>query len=52
MENFRYVIGTFETQVAHFENTIASEKRPWNQNSFIKINDLDVILLEKELHTK
>ena len=28
MENFRYVIVTFETEVAKFENDIASEKRP------------------------
>ena len=47
-----YVIVTFETEVANFENDIASEKRPNNQNAFIKINDLGVILLEKELYTQ
>ena len=37
-------IVTFETEVAKIENNIASEKRPWNQNTSIKIND-SVILL-------
>ena len=32
----------FEIEVANFENDIASEKRPYNQNAFIKFNDLGV----------
>ena len=43
---------TFETVVVNFENDIASEKRPWNQNAFIKINDLGVIVLGKEFYTQ
>ena len=34
-----------------FENDIASEKWLWNQNAFIKIINLGVILLEKECST-
>ena len=45
VENIQYVIVTFETEVAYLKNDIASEKWPKNQNSFIKINDLGVILL-------
>ena len=47
MENFGTSIVTFETDVANLENDIASEKRLYNQNAFIKINDLGVILLRK-----
>ena len=49
--NSRTSIVTFETEVANFENEFASEKRPLNQNAFIKINDLGVILLGKEFNT-
>ena len=45
-------IVTFETEVANFENDIASEKQPQNQNAFIKINDRGVILLGKEIYTQ
>ena len=38
MDNFRYVIVTFET-MANVENDIASEKRQQNPSPFIKIND-------------
>ena len=51
MEIFGTPIVTFETEVANFENDIASEKRPYNQHAFIKINDLGVILLGKEFST-
>ena len=44
-------IVTFETEVANFENDIASEKQPKNQNAFIKISVLGVILLGKEFYT-
>ena len=46
-------IVTFEIELrrANFENDIASEKRPQNQNAFIKINDLGV-LLGKEFYTQ
>ena len=37
---------------ANLENYIASEKRPQNQNAFIKINDIGVILLGKEFYTQ
>ena len=37
---------------ANLENDIASEKLPQNQNTFIKINDLGVILLGKEFYTQ
>ena len=47
MENCRTSIVTFETEVANFADAIASEKRSWNQNAFIEINDLGVILLDK-----
>ena len=40
-------IVTFDTKEANFENDIASEKWLQNQNAFIKIIDLSVILLEK-----
>ena len=46
MENFLYVNCDFCNKRAHFENDIASEKWPQNQNTFIKVNDLGVILLE------
>ena len=49
MEIVGMSIVTFETEVANFENDIVSEKRPQNWNAFIKIDDLGVILLEKEL---
>ena len=42
---------TFDTKGAHFENDIASEKWLWNQNAFIEIINLGVILLEKECST-
>ena len=42
----------FETGMANYENDIASEKPPWNQNAFIKINDLGIILLGKEIYTQ
>ena len=42
---------TFDTKGANFENDIASEKWLWNQNAFIKIINLGVILLEKECST-
>ena len=42
-----YVIVTFEIE-GHSLTDIVSEKRPLNQNAFIKINDLGVILQEKE----
>ena len=41
-------IVTFDTKEANFENDIASEKWLKNQNAFIKIIDLGVVLLEKE----
>ena len=50
-ENFCMLIVTFETDVANIKNYIASERRPYNQNAFIKINDLNVILLEREFYT-
>ena len=34
--------------MANLETDIASEKRQQNQNAFIKINDLGVILLGKD----
>ena len=40
---------TFGTKEASYENDIASEKWLQNQNAFIKIIDLGVILLEKDL---
>ena len=40
-------IVTSEIEEQNLENDIASEKRPYNQNAFIKINDLGVNLLEK-----
>ena len=52
MENFRYVNCDFWDRRANLENDIASEKRPYNQNAFIKINDLGIILLEKEFYTQ
>ena len=52
MENFRYVNCDFWDRRANLENDIASEKRPHNQNAFIKINDLGVILLGKEFYTQ
>ena len=52
MEIFGTSVVTFEKEVANFENYIASEKRPKNPNAFIKINDLGVILLEKEFYTQ
>ena len=39
---------TFDTKGAYFENDIASEKWFWNQNAFIKIINLGVILLKKK----
>ena len=42
---------SFDTKGANFENDIASEKWLWNQNAFIKIINLGVILLEKECST-
>ena len=48
MENFRYINCDFWDRRAYLENDIASEKRPQNQNAFIKTNDLGVILLGKE----
>ena len=48
MENFRYV----DCDFWDLQNDIASEKRPQNQNAFIKINDLGVILLGKEFYTQ
>ena len=50
MENIGMSTVTFERDVASFENDIASEKRLQNQNAFIKINDLGVILLRKEFY--
>ena len=35
-------------ELVNLENDIASEKWLWNQNAFIKIINLGVILLEKE----
>ena len=52
MENFRYVNCDFWDRRANLENDIVAEKRPYNQNAFIKINDLGVILLEKEFYTQ
>ena len=52
MENIRYVNCDFWDRRANLENDIASEKRPQNQNAFIKINDLGVILLGKEYYTQ
>ena len=52
MQIFDTSIVTFETEVANFENGIASEKRPYNPNAFIKINGLSVILLEKTFYTQ
>ena len=52
MENIRYVNCDFWDRRANLENDIASEKRPQNQNAFIKINDLGVILLGKEFYTQ
>ena len=52
MGNFRYVNCDFWDRRANLENDIASEKRPQNQNAFIKINDLGIILLEKEFYTQ
>ena len=52
MEIFGTSVVTFQTEVANFENDIASKKRPSNPNAFIKINDLGVILLEKEFYTQ
>ena len=40
-------IVTFDRKEANFESDIASEKWLQNQNAFIKIIDLGVILLEK-----
>ena len=45
-------IVTFDTKEAKLENYIASEKWLYNQNACIKINDLGVILLEKQLYTQ
>ena len=45
-----YVNCDFWARRAHLENDIASEKRPYNQNAFIKINDLGVVLLGKNAH--
>ena len=42
-----YVNCDFWDRRANLENDIASEKRPQNQNAFIEINDLGVILLGK-----
>ena len=44
-------IVTFNTKEASFENDIASEKLLKNQNAFIKIIDLGVVLLENECST-
>ena len=52
MENFGYVNCDFWDRRANLENDIASEKRPWNQNTLIKINDLGIILLGKEFYTQ
>ena len=53
MENIQYVnLCDFWDRRANLENDIASEKRPQNQNAFIKINDLGVILLGKEFYTQ
>ena len=52
MENIRYVNCDFWDRRANLKNDIASEKRPQNQNAFIKINDLGVILLGKEFYTQ
>ena len=52
MENFWYVNCDSWERRANLENDIASEKRPQNQNAFIIINDLGVILLEKEFYTQ
>ena len=41
-------IVTFDRKEANFENDIASVKWLQNQNVFIKIIDLGVILLEKD----
>ena len=51
MENIWYVNCDLDRR-ANLENDIASEKRPQNQNAFIKINDLGVILLGKEFYTQ
>ena len=51
-KKFRYVNCDFWDRRANLENYIASEKRPLNQNAFIKINDLGVILLEKEFYAQ
>ena len=40
MENIRYVNCDFWDRRENLENDIASEKRPQNQNAFIKINNL------------
>ena len=50
MENIRYVNCDYWDRRAHFDIDIASKKRPQNQNTFIKINDLGVILLGKEFY--
>ena len=52
MENIRYENCDFWDRRANLENDIASEKLPQNQNAFIKINDLGVILLGKEFYTQ
>ena len=52
MEIFGTSIVTFETEVANFENDIASEKMAIESNAFIKIYDLGVILLEKQFYTQ
>ena len=50
MENIQYVNCNFWDRRANLENDIASAKRPQNQNAFIKINNLGVILLGKEFY--
>ena len=47
---FGTLIVTFENEGSNLENDIASEKWLQNQNAFIKINDLGVILLRKEFY--
>lgn len=37
-----------EAKVAYFENDIASQKQPQNQNALPKIDDLGVVLLKKK----
>ena len=43
---------TFEIEGQILKMTLPQKKRPQNQNAFIRINDLGVILLGKEFYTQ